>query len=144
MACTIVSIPFHIFWSYLLVIKMDWKILGTGLAGLLSFVTQLSLCQLYCYSRSELREPAQVKGMFNSTTFKSSGFWQFINLAIPSCMILWCNYWIWELSMVIAGLIGVVDQANFIIVMSLCMLFQMMALGAQQGICALVGKQIGI
>jgi Na+-driven multidrug efflux pump len=144
MASTIINIPFHIFWSYFLVIKMDMQLLGTGVAGFLSFVTQLLLCQLYCYFRGELREPAHVKAMCSASTYNSSGFSQFINLAIPSCMVLWCNYWIWELSMVIAGLIGVIDQANFVIVMNLFMLFQMMALGAQQGICALVGKQIGL
>jgi len=123
MASTFVNIPFHIFWSYFLVIKMDLQLLGTGLAGLFSFSTQLLICQIYCYFRKELREPSQVKGICSANTWNTSGFKQFINLAIPSCIVIWCNYWVLELSMVISGLIGLIDQANYVIVMSLYMLF---------------------
>jgi Na+-driven multidrug efflux pump len=68
----------------------------------------------------------------------------FLSLAIPSVLIFWINWWIWELIVLISGLISVNDQATCVLHQTIISFFMMAAHGFNQATSTLVGKKIGV
>jgi hypothetical protein len=52
---------------------------------------------------------------FDSRVFEREGLTQFIKLAIPSMIVVSLNWQIWEVYILLAGLISVGDQATQVI-----------------------------
>jgi hypothetical protein len=92
--------------AYYFVIHLHLGLWGVTLAGCLSIGSALILINVYHFSCEELAETV-VK--FDSTVFDREGLMQFVNLAIPSLIVASLNWWIWEVYILVAGLISVTD-----------------------------------
>jgi len=68
---------------------------------------------------------------------------QYLKLAIPSTLMICLDWWVWELMILLAGMIGVVEQAACIVIMHVVVLAAMVAFGLEQSCCALIGQEIG-
>lgn len=60
-------------------------------------------------------------------------------LAIMMCL----DWWVWELQILVSGLLGVEDQATTIIIMNIILIGYMFATGLESASCTLIGNQIG-
>ena len=58
-------------------------------------------------------------------------------------MMFWINWWIWEVIILISGMISVNDQATHVITMNIYTFFMMWAHGFNQSTCTIIGKKIG-
>jgi Na+-driven multidrug efflux pump len=82
---------------------------GIGIAGAISFGLQLTFINLYTYHSKDIKFNVSIcdPRIYDKVELK-----QFLNLAIPSVVIFWINWWIWEVILLVSGLISVNDQAN--------------------------------
>ena len=55
----------------------------------------------------------------------------YINLAIPSTLMICLDWWVWELMILFAGRFGVVEQAACIVIMHVVALAYMIAIGLE-------------
>lgn len=62
---------------------------------------------------------------------------------MPSVVMFWINWWIWEVIILITGTISVHDQATHVITMNIYSFFMTWSFGFNQSTCTLVGKKIG-
>jgi hypothetical protein len=85
---------------------MDLKLTGIGIAGAISFLLQNILLNIYACRSKDLKFEAS---MFDQRIYQKDEFKLFLNLAIPSVLIFWINWWIWEVITLITGLISVND-----------------------------------
>lgn len=140
MICSAFAVPFHYLWCYIFVVDYDLKLTGIGIAGAFSFILQNILIIIYTCTSKDLQFTASI---FDKRIYKKDEFKLFLSLAIPSVIIFWINWWIWEVITLIAGVISVNDQATHVILMSVYSFFMMLAHGFNQSTCSLVGKKIG-
>ena len=104
--CSALSVPFHYLWCYLFFIYLDLGLTGLGIAGAISNGLQLMFINLYtCYSK-DVKFSVSI---FDKRIYQKDEFNQFLNLAIPSVLIMWLNWWIWELMLLVSGFISVDD-----------------------------------
>ena len=71
------------------------------------------------------------------------GWGEYFAISIPATIMICSEWWAFEVIMVIAGLIGVVEMATITIVFSYTPLLFMFMLGIQEGTCTLIGNSIG-
>ena len=63
----------------------------------------------------------------------------YFGLALPSYVMLALDWWVWELMVVISGLLGVKEQAATVVVMNLAGLIFQFALGFESGSTVVIG-----
>ena len=71
------------------------------------------------------------------------GWGEYFAISIPATVMICSEWWAFEVLMIIAGLIGVVEMATITIVFSYSPLMFMFMLGIQEGTCTLIGNSIG-
>jgi len=97
-----VSIAFHILLSYIFVWKLDYGILGTGIASTLTnsinyiFLLVLSSCI------PDIKEAITLPD-----SRALSGLGEYLKLGIPSTVMLCLEFWVFDLMILMAGYIGV-------------------------------------
>lgn len=130
-----ISIFFHIGLSYLFVWKLDYGIKGTGIASTLT--NSINYLFLICFSNSipEIKEAITLP---DSRVF--SGLWQYLSLGIPSTIMLCLEFWVYDLMILMAGYIGVKEQACQIVVINIVALIWMVSIGLQQAASSTIGQ----
>lgn len=98
------------------------------------------LLVLYTQLSSDLRIKSSI---FEQKIYEPSEFKVFIKVAMPSVVMFWINWWIWEVIILITGTISVHDQATHVITMNIYSFFMTWSFGFNQSTCTLVGKKIG-
>ena len=82
--------------------------------------------------------------MFDRRVFDIEGIRQYANVGVPNVILLYMNFWIWELMILLSGLLSVHEQAANIIIMSIVGMVQMTSYGMNQAVSTLMGKKIGL
>lgn len=124
--CTALSVPLHFFWCYYFAIYLDLELTGIGIAGAISFGLQLLFINLYTYHSKDIKFTVSI---YDPRIYQKDEFNEFLNLAIPSVLMFWINWWIWEVMLLVSGLISVDDQATQVITMNVYSFFMMGAHG---------------
>lgn len=71
------------------------------------------------------------------------GITEFLSLGIPAAATLAMEWWAFEVMSVLAGLIGVPEQAAIIILLNMCSFMFMLALGMNTAAVTTIGQEIG-
>lgn len=107
---------------------------GTGLSNALIFI----LMNLYALCQESVSEAITCP---NAETFKDlRGYLEF---GIPSTLMLWAEWWAFELIVLMGGWLGVEQQAALVILLTLADFFFQIPFGLQTAISAVVGQEIG-
>ena len=68
---------------------------------------------------------------------------EYFKLAVPTWIMVALDWWIWELMALIAGFIGVKEQAATILIMYIVALAYMLAMALEISSCTIIGQQLG-
>ena len=71
------------------------------------------------------------------------GWCQYMSLAMPVVIMLCSDWWAFEILTIISGLIGVSEQATFVIIANLSAQIYMVPVGIQEATCVMIGNAIG-
>jgi len=97
-----ISIVFHIILSWVFVWKLDYGIVGTGIASTLTnsinyiFLLVLSKCIPSIQDAIKLPDARAFTGL-----------WQYLKLGIPSTIMLCLEFWVYDIMILMSGYIGV-------------------------------------
>ena len=80
-------------------IKLDWGIFGTGVAGFLTQVIAIIVVFTYSYYQDVIKETWFMPSL-NSIT---SGVREYLKIGLPSAAMICLGCWAWELLMIISG-----------------------------------------
>lgn len=140
--CQGVAVFLHYFWCQLFVVQLDLQIVGLGIANAITFSLALIAMLIYQSQLQDIQKSAC--SLFDKRVFDSEGLKQYANVGFPNVLLLYMNFWIWELMILLSGLLSVDGQAANIIIMSIVNMFQMTAHGVGQAVSTLMGKQVGL
>jgi len=138
MTAQVVCTILHFGWLYLLVTYLGMEIKGVALATFLTYFSQFIFVEIYGLFVPEVRA-----AMFFPTKESFREWGSYLKLSIPSTLMLCAEWWAFEVLILLAGYIGVVEQAAQILLFNMIALMFMVALGMQEATCALVGNSVG-
>lgn len=96
---TLITFVFHFGFSYLFVIKLDWGIFGTGVAGFLTQVIAIIVVFAYSYRQDVMKETWFMPSLGSIT----SGVKEYLKIGLPSAAMMCFDWWAFELLMIISG-----------------------------------------
>ena len=129
---------FHVFFSWLFVWKLDYGIVGTGIASVITNSIIYIIIMVYTNMLPDLREANTFP---DAQVFKNLG--EYMSLGVPTAAMQCLEWWAFEVMTLIAGYIGVTEQASQLVLLNIIALLYMIALGIQQAATSTVGSQIG-
>lgn len=120
----------HLGWCYLFVAYLKMDIVGASIATSITYFLQFVMITVYCSKVKELK-----KSFFLPTkeTFRDLG--EYLNLAIPSTLMLVFDWWSFEILAILAGYISVEVTGAHIIILNVYYLFVMCCLGTHIAAC---------
>lgn len=138
MVAQVISILLHIFWSYVLVVKYDMAIMGTGLASTITTFTNLVIMMVYTLYLEDIQEAVcwPTKSIFIDLG-------KYLEIGIPCAFILSSGLMTVHAFVFIAGYFGVVSQGAMIIMISFSGITQMISVGLWQAVATIAGAKIG-
>ena len=114
----------HIFLCFVYAIWFDMGIFGLGLALSTKDGALMIMTIIYCNCSSQVRHALSP---LDSTMIQ--GWRQYLNLSIPSTLMMCAEWWAFELLSILAGILGVVELASQTINFNLIALTFMIPLG---------------
>ena len=137
----VVSVGLHALWCEVFVIQMDMNVAGTGLANLLSQSLSFWLCVLFTNCQSE-QGLVQANSIWpDSRVFND--IWDHIKVGLTLSVTYALDCWVFDLMCLIAGYLGVMEQATTILIMNIILVIYMFAFGLEIASCTLIGNQVG-
>lgn len=121
-----ISILFHPVWSWLLVMKYDYGIIGTGIAGVITNFTVLVFNLIYSYIMQDIR-PANVWPDRRSI----EGINDYLILGIPSTFMMCLDCWANNLSVFFAGYLGTTKLAAQLVLCNIMVVLYMVGMGLE-------------
>ena len=104
----------HVLFSWLFVLKLDWQITGTGVAGILTNLIVFSINCGYCFCDEEIRPALLWPG-----SYIFEGVWSYLEIGIPAAIMVLLEGCGWHLMTFTVGYFGVSDQSTQIVLMSI-------------------------
>ena len=104
----------HIMWCYLFVNIYGWDLRGVSLATTITYLTLAISINVYAGTLVDIREAYFLP---NKETFKD--IIPYLKLAIPGCLLLSAEWWMFEILTLISGYLHVDYTATYIILSSL-------------------------
>lgn len=124
----LIGIILHMIFCQDFVINRKMGIAGIGYANAISqFIVFLSLF-MFTTCMPDLKEAIT---MPDSRIFELQGIKDYMNLAVPSTIMITLDWWVWEFMILISGLIGVKEQAACILIMNIVSLAAMIGFGLE-------------
>lgn len=129
----------HVFWDWFLIINLDLKEKGAGIATAITyisnFILMLGIIRFFQLDRK------------TCLSCKWDNFfpqiWTFLKYAVPSAGMIVLDYMNFEVTQIEANMLGETTQAAHISVMNTVSLLYMIPLGISIGITVLIGNSIG-
>lgn len=135
----VMMIVIHVAGCYVFLKHFNLGIQGLGYANTVSCGTTYLIYLVYTSClKGEIADAVQWP---NSKSFKYLGV--FLQKGIPATLMLALEWWAFEVMTLMAGVLGVTDQAAQIVIINISALMFMLALGAQQSAVATIGPEIG-
>ena len=92
---------FHILYNYILVIKLDWGIHGTGISYFLSQLTVTLIVIVFSYYEKSIKET----NFIPSFAILTSDLKPYLKIASLSTAVMCFDWWAWEIMILISGLL---------------------------------------
>uniref|UniRef100_A0A669D8E2 Multidrug and toxin extrusion protein n=1 Tax=Oreochromis niloticus TaxID=8128 RepID=A0A669D8E2_ORENI len=129
---------FNVGFNYVLIFTLNLGVLGSAIANSLA---QITLCLLlYGYIRiTKLHQ--KTWGGWSTECLQEWG--SYMKLAIPSLLMVYFEWWLWEIGSFLAGLLGEVDLAAQHVLNEIGTIAYMIPLGIHAAACVRVGNALG-
>uniref|UniRef100_A0A8C5DC23 Multidrug and toxin extrusion protein n=1 Tax=Gouania willdenowi TaxID=441366 RepID=A0A8C5DC23_GOUWI len=124
--------------NYVLIITLDWGVIGSAIASGLSRIILCILLFVYIKWKKLYKE---TWGGWSMDSLQDWG--SIMKLAIPSVFMVCFEWWIWEIGGFLAGLLGELDLAAQHVLMEIGTIMYMFPLGVQAAACVRVGNALG-
>ena len=138
MIAQVIATTLHIVWCYLFVLRLEWDLLGLGLASTMTCFVLLTTTLLYLDCVPEIR---------NALSWPDATIWikwlEYFGLGIPAALIVLAFISSRILLLFLSGVLGVLEQDNMMIIWQIWSVVVMMSLGLQEAAAVLVGNEIG-
>jgi multidrug resistance protein, MATE family len=128
----------HVFWSWVFVIKLQYGIVGTGIASIISNGTIFLICAVYASMLEDIKE-----SIFWPDYRSFQGLTEYLKIGVPQTLMLCSEWWAFELITLITGYLGVKTQAAQILLFNFTMVMFCFAMGLSTVSSTLIGCQIG-
>uniref|UniRef100_A0A7S4UAN9 Multidrug and toxic compound extrusion protein n=1 Tax=Alexandrium monilatum TaxID=311494 RepID=A0A7S4UAN9_9DINO len=152
---SLVAVVLHPLWCVLFLHVLRWGALGAGLTVSSTNATSFILMTAYVAlaqpgpSRQAWRcfpwpcQKMRAPGARRAAARHAGGFRSYLAVAAPSALLLWSEWWVYEVMSLLAGLCGTISLAAHTAVCNLLLIMFMVpvALGGATG--ALVGNALG-
>uniref|UniRef100_A0A3B4GV94 Multidrug and toxin extrusion protein n=1 Tax=Pundamilia nyererei TaxID=303518 RepID=A0A3B4GV94_9CICH len=125
-------------FNYVLIFTLNLGILGSAIANSLA---QITLC-LLLYGYIRIRKLHQKTwGGWSTECLQEWG--SYMKLAVPSLLMVYFEWWLWEIGSFLAGLLGEVDLAAQHVLNEIGTIAYMIPLGIHAAACVRVGNALG-
>ena len=117
---------------------------GLGIVGLAvasscrDFILLVAL-MIYGNCKTEIRDTLQP--FWSRETFR--GWGEYLKVSLPSTVMICAEWWGFQVLTIVAGTMGVVEQASFTMLTTIGAILFMAPLGIQEATCAIIGNCIG-
>ena len=128
----------HIGWCHLFTVKLQYGVEGLGYATTITYFTMLVMITINTLLIKRIS-----KCIFCPTLESFTGWGAYLKLSIPSTIMLCAEWWSFEIMIILAGIIGIIEQAVNVITFNVISQLFMIPLGMQEASCALIGNEIG-
>jgi multidrug resistance protein, MATE family len=136
----LVSSTLHFVWLYIFVYYYGWGIEGVAMCTVVTNLTTFILAYSYIWIN-----PSIVKvdswHFINADSFK--GILEYLKYGIPSLFMIVFELWCFEVMVIIAGIIGINEQAAAVILINFGGLLFMASLGMYFTTSSLIGNNLG-
>jgi len=139
MLATAIATLSHIISCYILIVRLDLGIEGSGIATAFTFLVQLIVVTIYPYF------VADIKNSLVSLTMKDcfTGWSEYLAISAPATLMVCAEWWCFEIMIILSGYVGLPDEGAQVILLSMLALLFRIALGMQEATVTLVGNTIG-
>ncbi|KAM6983890.1 multidrug and toxin extrusion protein 1 [Tautogolabrus adspersus] len=129
---------FNLGFNYVLIFTLQLGVIGSAIASSLS---QITICLLlFGYIRwRKLHQPTW--GGWSTDCLQEWG--SYMQLALPSTLMVCFEWWIWEIGGFLAGVLGEVDLAAQHVMLEIGAITYMFPLGVHAAVCVRVGNALG-
>uniref|UniRef100_A0AAX7V8T0 Multidrug and toxin extrusion protein n=1 Tax=Astatotilapia calliptera TaxID=8154 RepID=A0AAX7V8T0_ASTCA len=125
-------------FNYVLIFTLNLGIIGSAIANSLA---QITLC-LLLYGYIRIRKLHQKTwGGWSTECLQEWG--SYMKLAVPSLLMVYFEWWLWEIGSFLAGLLGEVDLAAQHVLNEIGTIAYMIPLGIHAAACVRVGNALG-
>ncbi|XP_044077770.1 multidrug and toxin extrusion protein 1 isoform X2 [Siniperca chuatsi] len=129
---------FNLGANYVLIFSLQLGVIGSAIANSLS---QIAICLLlFGYIRWK-KLHLQTWGGWSIECLQEWG--SYMKLAIPSALMIYFEWWIWEVGGFLAGVLGEVDLAAQHVLVEIGTIIYMFPLGIHVAACVRVGNALG-
>lgn len=140
MYCQLSSPLVHYSFAYLWALHFELGLVGIGLAGVCSNLF-LFLLQNYFVRNLAVAEEANKVKFADRRNFENFG--TYLKLAIPSLFFITVEWSLYDIQILISGIISIQDQEGYVIFSNLVNVASTIGFGLQIAGCSLIGQQIG-
>nr|XP_029509314.1 multidrug and toxin extrusion protein 1-like [Oncorhynchus nerka] len=124
--------------NYILLFSLEMGVIGSAIANSLSQITICLLLYLYICWRG------LHKNTWAGWSSEALQEWDsYMQLAIPSTLMVCFEWWIWEIGGFLAGMLGEVDLAAQHVLLEIGAITYMFPLGVHAAACVRVGNALG-
>ena len=92
----------HILWCWLFVSRLEWGILGLGMAMILTNVGMLTMIEVYSLCIPRIQDSIFC---LNVDAFKNWG--EYFKFGVPATVMLCAEFWAFEILIFLSGTLGV-------------------------------------
>jgi len=121
----IITSIMHLVWCYLFVFYIDLDVVGVAVATLITLVLNFMITSVYARRDKFLKKSFF---WFSKDSFKDLN--EYLNVALPSCLMLCLEWWSFEVLAFMAGYISVEATGAHVIVLNTHVVVIMLPLGA--------------
>ena len=108
-----IATALHIVLCLVFVVWFDYGIIGLGLAMTIKDGVLMSLTMMYGSCSSQVRH---ILAPFDSEAFR--GWGQYLKICLPTTAMICSEMWAFEVLLILAGIIGVVELASMTITLA--------------------------
>ncbi|CAL8364779.1 unnamed protein product [Lota lota] len=124
--------------NYVLIFSLDMGVIGSAIANSLS---QITICLLLFGYIQLMNLHKKTWGGWSTSCLQ--GWGSYMQLAIPSTLMICFEWWIWEIGGFLAGTLGEVDLAAQHVLLEIGAIIYMFPLGIHAAACVRVGNALG-
>ena len=124
----------HLILCYNLIKEQNLGILGVGLANCLTNIFIFILLVAAHFSTAEIRDTFR---MPDRRAFQD--FYGYLELGLPISLMLCMEFWVYEVMLLLCGLLSVNIQAAYFIQNNIYVFFFCLAMGMQSAGCTYIG-----
>jgi multidrug resistance protein, MATE family len=130
---------YHCIILYILVIVMDFGILGCSWGTVITYFLNSIVITVYCgVFRKDLKESYFWP---NSECFED--LWDYFKMGLPSCAMLSLEFWSNEVQVIMASMLGIIEGGSMVIMINILTIIAMVPSGFHATSSIFVGNSLG-